>query len=58
MNARLVAMPFGTIYPLYVKKVEKKGRTAAELDEVLTWLTGDDGAELARGKAVEKIQRS
>ncbi len=43
---RIKAMPFGTIYPLYVTKVERKGRTAEELDEVLTWLTGYDAAGL------------
>lgn len=39
-NERVLAIPFCTIYPLYVAKVERKGRTTAELDEVLTWLTG------------------
>lgn len=33
-------MSFGRIYPLYVAKVERKGRTKSELDEVLCWLTG------------------
>lgn len=33
-------MPFATVYPLYLKKVEKKGRTKDELDEVIRWLTG------------------
>ena len=39
---RIKQMPFGSIYPLYVTKVERKGRTADELDEVLSWLTGSD----------------
>ncbi len=39
---RIFATPFGDIYPLYVNKVERKGRTVAELDEVLCWLTGYD----------------
>lgn len=43
---RIRRMPFGSVYPLYVEKVEKKGRTRAELDEVLTWLTGYDGEGL------------
>ena len=34
------------MYPLYVAKVERKGRTRAELDQVVTWLTGYDGAAL------------
>jgi hypothetical protein len=33
-------MSFGSVYPLYVAKAEKKGRTKAEVDEVLRWLTG------------------
>ena len=37
---RVFRMSFASIYPLYIQKVEKKGRTKEELDEVLTWLTG------------------
>ena len=36
------------MYPHYVTKVERKGRTKAELDEVITWLTGYDEAELQK----------
>lgn len=36
------------VYPLYVNKVERKGRTKAELDEVIEWLTGFDGSALQR----------
>ncbi|WP_018297523.1 DUF2200 domain-containing protein [Corynebacterium lubricantis] len=43
---RVYKMPFGSIYPLYVEKVEKKGRTTAELDDVLCWLTGHDEESL------------
>lgn len=43
---RIKRMPFGSVYPLYVDKVVRKGRTAAELDEVLSWLTGYDGEGL------------
>jgi hypothetical protein len=39
-NTRVFRMSFASIYPLYIQKVEKKGRTKAELDEVLFWLTG------------------
>ncbi|MHA2788507.1 DUF2200 domain-containing protein [Corynebacterium sp. S7] len=39
---RVYAMTFSSIYPLYVAKVERKGRTTEELDEVLCWLTGHD----------------
>ncbi|MCB1220146.1 MAG: DUF2200 domain-containing protein [Planctomycetales bacterium] len=37
---RVYAMKFGGVYPHYVAKAEKKGRSKAELDEVLSWLTG------------------
>ncbi|WP_033210469.1 DUF2200 domain-containing protein [Gryllotalpicola ginsengisoli] len=41
-------MSFASIYPLYVKKVERKGRTREELDRVITWLTGYDEQGLRR----------
>lgn len=37
---RVFGIPFAGVYPMYVTKIEKKGRTKAELDEVLRWLTG------------------
>ncbi len=37
---RVYAMSFASLYPLYVAKVEKKGRTKAEVDQVIRWLTG------------------
>jgi hypothetical protein len=37
---RVYAMSFASVYPLYISKVEKKGRSTAELDDVLRWLTG------------------
>ena len=40
-------MSVASVYPLYLAKVEKKGRTQAELDEVIEWLTGFDDAALA-----------
>lgn len=46
-DARIAAMRFGAVYPLYVSKVEKKGRTRAELHEVITWLTGFDDDAIA-----------
>ena len=39
-NERIYRMAFASVYPLYVKKAEKKGRTAKEVDEVICWLTG------------------
>ncbi|MEM7432113.1 MAG: DUF2200 domain-containing protein [Pseudomonadota bacterium] len=37
---RIYTMIFGKVYPLYVQKAEKKGRTKAEVDEIIRWLTG------------------
>jgi hypothetical protein len=48
MNHRIFTTPFGAVYPHYVTKVEKKGRTEAELREVITWLTGFDDAAIDR----------
>ncbi len=45
---RVFGVAVSAVYPLYVAKVERKGRTRAELDEVIEWLTGLDDAELAR----------
>src|ERR1700754_2181582 len=39
-NDRIARMIFASVYPLYVEKVEKKGRTKEELHQVLEWLTG------------------
>ena len=50
-HERVFAMSFASIYPLYVEKVEKKGHTTAELDEVLSWLTGYDADGLQRAMA-------
>lgn len=46
--SRVFGIPFAAVYPLYLTKVEKKGRTKAELDEVIEWLTGFDEAALQR----------
>jgi len=51
-NDRVFAMSFAVVYPLYVKKAERKGRTTEELDEVIRWLTGYTKAGLA--KQIEK----
>ena len=45
-NERIAKMTFGSVYPHYVAKVEKKGRTKAELHQVITWLTGFDDKKL------------
>lgn len=39
-NEKIAKMTFGSVYPHYVSKIEKKGRDKAELHEVITWLTG------------------
>ena len=41
-------MPFAKVYPLYVQKAERKGRTKQEVDQVICWLTGYDAAGLKR----------
>ena len=53
-NQRFAKMSFATVYPLYLKKVERKGRTRDELHQVIKWLTGfGDGKlhELVEEKA-------
>lgn len=45
-NQRIANMTFASVYPHYVTKVEKKGRTKEELLQVITWLTGYSGQEL------------
>ncbi|MFI2744355.1 DUF2200 domain-containing protein [Zhouia sp. PK063] len=45
-NEKVAQMIFASIYPHYVAKVEKKGRTKEELHTVLTWLTGFDDTQL------------
>ncbi|WP_285061911.1 DUF2200 domain-containing protein [Frigoribacterium sp. ME-P-080] len=44
--SRLDDMPFARVYPLYVAKVERKGHTKAEVDQVVTWLTGYGQGEI------------
>jgi len=51
-NERIANMTFASVYPHYVTKVEKKGRTKEELHQVISWLTGFDEEQIA-----ERIQR-
>jgi hypothetical protein len=44
---RIYKTSFASVYPLYVAKAEKKGRTRAEVDEIIRWLTGYDQAGLS-----------
>jgi hypothetical protein len=48
-NARMAQITFGTVYPLYLNKILKKGRTKDELHQVINWLTGFDN------KIIEKL---
>lgn len=41
-NTRVFKMTFAGVYPLYIQKAEKKGRTKAEVDTIIYWLTGYD----------------
>ncbi|NUO54072.1 MAG: DUF2200 domain-containing protein [Polyangiaceae bacterium] len=45
---RIFGTSFASVYPLYVQKAEKKGRTKAEVDEVIAWLTGYTGKKLQK----------
>lgn len=54
---RINSMSVGSVYPLYIKKAERKGRTKAEVDEIFRWLTGHSQesleAEFANGTNFE-----
>lgn len=41
-NSKIFKMSFASVYPLYIQKAEKKGRTKAEVDAIICWLTGYD----------------
>lgn len=45
-NQRIAKMIFASVYPLYIEKVEKKGRTKEELNQVIQWLTGFNNKQL------------
>lgn len=45
-NERIAKMTFASVYPMYLAKVEKKGRTKEELHQVIEWLTGFDNKKL------------
>ena len=47
-NQKVYKMRFAGVYPLYVQKAERKGRTKAEVDQVICWLTGYSQAELEK----------
>ena len=45
-NEKVAKMIFATVYPLYLNRLEKKGRTKEELNQVIEWLTGFDKKQL------------
>jgi hypothetical protein len=51
---RVFRMPFASVYPHYIQKAEKKGRTKKEVDEVICWLTGYSPQALAKQIAQKK----
>jgi hypothetical protein len=46
--ARIYKMTFSSVYPLYIQKAEKKGRTKEEVDKIITWLTGYTTAKMEK----------
>src|SRR3546814_6987924 len=53
VGMRIFRAPFASVHPLYVAQAERKGRTRAEVDEVIRWLTGFSQAELEQHLAAE-----
>ncbi len=47
-NEKIFSMAFASVYPLYVQKAERKGRSRAEVETIIQWLTGFDAAALQR----------
>lgn len=47
-NERIANLTFASVYPHYVTKVQKKGRTIAELNKVINWLTGFDDGDIKK----------
>ena len=47
-NTKVYRMSFAGVYPLYIQKAEKKGRTKAEVDEIIFWLTGYNEKDLRK----------
>jgi hypothetical protein len=45
---RVFAMKFSSVYPMYIKKAEAKGRTKKEVDQIIYWLTGHNAASLKK----------
>ena len=50
---RIFTTPVANVYPFYIAKAEKKGRTKAEVDEIIRWLTGYSAKQLEKALAAE-----
>ncbi|WP_225744549.1 DUF2200 domain-containing protein [Marinilactibacillus sp. Marseille-P9653] len=55
---KIYSMSFGKVYPLYIKKVERKNRTKLEVDQIICWLTGYDTIRLKQIVEEEKDFRT
>jgi len=53
-NTRVYRMSFAGVYPLYIRKAEKKGRTKAEVDAIIFWLTGYN-KETLQNRSTKKV---
>lgn len=53
-NHKIYSMSVAKVYPLYIAKAERKGRTVEEVDEIFRWLTGYSQAELSAQLEAEK----
>jgi hypothetical protein len=58
MQHRIFTTKFSSVYPLYVQKAQKKGRTQDEVDRIIRWLTGYSQLELQRQLNLEADFRS
>ena len=50
-------MSFASVYPHYIAKAEKKGRTKAEVDKIIYWLTGYDEKRYSKSSTIKQISR-
>ena len=55
---RVYTMPFAAVYPLYIAKVERKGRIKKEVDEVIIWLTGYSQKQLETQLKKQKQEKT
>lgn len=51
---RIYGVSFASVYPMYIKKAEAKGRTKAEVDQIICWLTGHTAASLKKALAANQ----